>query len=139
MLGQSKFTARLGILITAAACHKHRHSARKGSFQIVLSEPGVVSAELIEAERRIVAGVSKQQCFQFACFRFNLQDGNIMIHGSIRIGGVSRFCLCRKPSIHSEACAAVGVADFSWLKVLECGAHQLKDLLFEVVVVILCM
>ena len=133
LLCQLQRAAGLRVLVAAAAGDEHGGCAGMGLFQILLREAGVVATELVEAERRVVAGVSEDDGLQFSISGLNLQHRHVMIDRPVGERAVEHARIGLQPAVHGEAGPAVCVADLCRCKIVEGRADQVGELHLQLV------
>ena len=85
---EDRAEARIRILITAAAHHEQRHGARMRLLNQLLGMARVVAMPLLDAHRRVVAGITKNNRAQLSGRRVDREHGHIVIHHAFGIRAV---------------------------------------------------
>ena len=107
LFGEFELPAGVRILIPAAAHHEHRDGAGVSFFDVMLSVASIVTVHLIEAERCVMARVSKNDHRNRAFGVFHSEQRNIVINTSFRIRAVSVSGVRWKPAVHCKTGAGL--------------------------------
>ena len=131
LLCQLNGSARIRILIAAAALHEKRRDAGMRRLEVLLRVAGVIAGKLVERERRVVAGVTEKHRAQFSIHIFDAQHRHVLIDSAF---GVRKIIVVRtneRPAVHSEAAARMLITQFRRVAIRERTAHQLDQLCLQ--------